>query len=199
MAFPQAQRAELSVALCSLLGAAASMRPPLCSLCSGLNKPRDCSFSSHILPSGPFTIFVALCPFYIGVPETVHSDQSEAARCRAEGSNPFPWLSLLCSGNRKWENHWSFPYNLFIKWFKIKIFDRSEYYIFCRKFCQICECTWKSNGSITGYSGGISYLVSCIIYKDVKSDLSQLKCSENNFFLFVSLFVWVHHCYFKTG
>ena len=36
------------------------MRPPLSLLCSGLNKPRDLSRSSHIFPSRPFAIFVAL-------------------------------------------------------------------------------------------------------------------------------------------
>jgi len=55
------QRAELSAAPpLPSWGAAATMRPPLSLLCSGLNRPRDLSHSSCVFPSRPFTMFVAL-------------------------------------------------------------------------------------------------------------------------------------------
>lgn len=65
----------------------AAMRSSLSLLCSGLNNSKDLSCSSYILPSRPFTIFVALLWMLSNsfmcilccVPKTAHSNQSETA------------------------------------------------------------------------------------------------------------------------
>lgn len=57
---PFPQWTELSTALHSLWGAAATMRAPFNLLWSGPNRPSDLSYSSCILPSRFFTISVAL-------------------------------------------------------------------------------------------------------------------------------------------
>ena len=82
------------------------MRPPLSLLCSGLNTPRDLSCSSHILPSRPFTIFIAflwtpsngfMSFLYTMPPRPAPSAGGEAAQHRAQRDNPFPHLvAVLC-------------------------------------------------------------------------------------------------------
>ena len=100
------------------------MITPLSLLCSGLNKPRDLSHSSHTLPSRPFTVFTALLwtlsnssmsfsyfafnltpmlkvrshqrdnPFWL----PGHTAGSGSTHCQPETPDPFPQgCSLACS------------------------------------------------------------------------------------------------------
>lgn len=118
--------------------------------------------------------------------------------------------TLLSFRNRKEEHHSSFPHNLFIKWFQPKwrtpdlqtvganesvLQSDEDLWAECIDiFCRAC-CQKKALVSSKDTLGASQYLVSGIIYKAMKSNLSQLKGSgkKKRVFLSLSLFLQTWH------
>lgn len=117
--------------------------------------------------------------------------------------------TLLSFRNRKEEHHSSFPHNLFIKWFQPKwrtpdlqtvganesvLQSDEDLWAECIDiFCRAC-CQKKALVSSKDTLGASQYLVSGMIYKAMKSNLSQLKGSGKK-----KGFFWVCHCSSKPG
>lgn len=77
----------------------AAMRSSLSLLCSGLNNSKDLSCSSYILPSRPFTIFVALL--------WMLSSSLMSFYCGTQ--NCTQYLRCGCSSTEEWEDDDPFP------------------------------------------------------------------------------------------